>query len=227
MTTPFLIAITGGSGSGKSTLANTLVDRMGQDKALLFTEDAYYQPREFHGPDAPLWSEEEMEQKVDFDDPTSKDLDLFEAQLAALKRGESVLQPHYDFATHDRIMGKEVQLDPKPVIIAEGVHVLCRPQLFSLFDLTVFVDTPPDLRLARRILRDVHERKRDMDRVIRQYLTYVRPAHGRHTEPAKFSCDLVIQDEGPLAMINGRPNQRAKVRLAAPVWAFLKDEGLA
>lgn len=226
MTSPFLIAVAGGSGSGKSTLARTLQRRLGEQKVLLFTEDAYYQPREFHGAQAPLWSPEEMEANIDFDDPASKDMALFEAQLSALKRGESVLQPHYDFGQHDRIMGKELELDPRPIIIAEGVHVLSAPRLFDLFDLTVYVDTPPDIRLARRILRDVRERERKVERVIAQYLTYVRPAHNRFTEPAKYGCDIVIQDEGPLAMTMGQPDKRAEDRLAAPVWAFLVDEGL-
>lgn len=226
MNSPYLIAVTGGSGSGKSTLAKTLSERLGEDQVLLFTEDAYYRPREAHGPDAPLWTASEMEARVNFDDPASKDMDLFENHLAALRRGEGIIQPFYDFALHDRVMGRETELKPRPIIIAEGVHVLSRESCFALFDLSVFVDTPPDIRLARRIQRDMNERGREVDRVIRQYLTFVRPAHARHTEPAKLMCDLVIQDEGPLAMSMGKPDRKAEGRLAAPVLARLSDEGV-
>ncbi len=221
---PYLIAVTGGSGSGKTTLARTLFKRLGADRAVEMGEDNYYHPREHHGMDAPLWTAEEMERKVDFDSPASKDMDLFEAHVAALKRGESISQPHYDFSKHDRVLGKEETISPRPIVIVEGVHVLSEPILFLHFDLTVFVDTPPDIRLARRVMRDKRERGRDVERTLVQYLTYVRPAHARWTEPAKFNCDIVIQDEGPLATGMGKPVQRAADRLVAPVWSRLVEE---
>ena len=226
MTSFFLIAVTGGSGSGKSTLAKSLKQKLGDERVLLFSEDAYYQPREFHGAEAPSWNAAQMEENVDFDDPASKDMALMATQLAALKRGESILQPYYDFALHDRVAGNEVELSPKPIIVADGVHVLSNKAFFELFDLTVFVDTPADLRLARRIQRDVKERGREVDRVIAQYLKFVRPAHGLYTEPAKLNCDLVIQDEGPLAMAMGEPDKKAENRLVAPVLGYLQYEGV-
>lgn len=226
MHTPYMIAITGGSGSGKSTLANALLEKLGPDMALAFGEDNYYRPRESYGVDAPLWSLEQMEQRIDFDNPESKDMALFEMHVDALRRGESVVQPHYDFSRHDRDMGRQVTLDPRPVIIVEGLHVLCEPRYFTLFDLTVFVETPPDLRLARRIQRDVRERNRELDRVLAQYLTFVRPAHARFTEPAKFMCDLVIHDEGPLASTLNAPDEKAQQRLIAPVWGRLIDDNV-
>ena len=220
---PFMIAVTGGSGSGKSTLASALSARIGAEHVLNFSEDNYYRPREHYHVDAPTWSAEEMEKRVDFDDPQSKSMDMLESHLDALKRGESIRQPVYDFARHDRRMGQETTLDPKPIIIAEGVHVLCEPRYFDLFDLTVFVDTPADLRLARRIQRGTKERGRDLDRILAQYLNFVRPAHARYTEPAKIQCDLIIQDEGPLASTLNKPDKKAEDRLVAPVWTFLTD----
>lgn len=226
MIQPYMIAVTGGSGSGKSTLANALVKRIGAGRAQVFGEDNYYKPREHYGVDAPGWSDAEMEKRIDFDDPASKEMDLLESHLAALKNGESISQPVYDFSVHDRDMGKQEIISPSEFIIVEGVHVLHEKRYFSLFDLTVFVDTPPDLRLARRIKRDVTERGRDLDRILAQYLTFVRPAHAKFTEPAKVLCDLIIQDEGPLACAVGRPDPRAEARLLAPLWGFLQDQDL-
>ncbi|MEM8921232.1 MAG: uridine kinase [Pseudomonadota bacterium] len=226
MDAPYLIAITGGSGSGKTTLARVLTSRLGAERALLLGEDNYYRPRIDYGPEAPGWTAAQMEQKINFDDPASKDMALFETHLRDLQAGRSIEQPIYDFATHDRVDGETRKLPPKPVIIVEGVHVLSDQALFDLFDLTVFVDTPDDLRLARRIARDVAERGRALDRVLAQYLNFVRAAHHRFTEPAKFRCDIVVKDEGPLASAVGVPGPAAEARLAAAVWARLLADGI-
>ncbi len=226
MTKPYMIAITGGSGSGKSTLAQALLDKLGGDKVLIMGEDNYYKPREHQHPDAPLWSNQEMEERVDFDDPVSKNMDMFESHIVSLKQGETIGQPIYDFSKHDRVDGEEKILSPRPFIVCEGVHTLSHRKYFNLFDLTIYVDTPADLRMARRIKRDVSERGRDLDRVIAQYLNFVRPAHAQFTEPAKYLCDLIIEDEGPTAAKVGKPDAKAQARLLAPVWSFLKDENL-
>ncbi len=226
MNKPYMIAITGGSGSGKSTLAQALLDKLGEDKVLLMGEDNYYKPREHQHPDAPLWSMKEMEERVDFDDPASKNMDMYEAHLVALRQGRTISQPVYDFTKHDRIDGAEKVLSPRPIIVCEGVHTLSDKSYFNLFDLTIFVETPADLRLARRIERDVNERNRELNRVLAQYLNFVRPAHAQYTEPAKFLCDLIIKDEGPLAAQVGSPNARAEARLLAPLWSYLIEEGV-
>ncbi len=227
MASPYMIAITGGSGSGKSTLARAMQEKLGEDKLLVIGEDNYYKPREHQHTDAPLWSNQEMEERIDFDDPATKNMDMYESHMVSLKQGETIGQPIYDFSKHDRIVGEETLLSPRPFIICEGVHTLCEKKYFNLFDLTIYVDTPADIRLARRIKRDVSERGRDLDRVIAQYLSFVRPAHAKYTAPAKYMCDLIIEDEGPLAAKVGQPSAKAEARLLAPVWSFLQDEGLA
>ena len=222
--TPYLIGITGGSGSGKSTLADALKLRLGDEQCTLLEEDHYYKARTDQAGGAETWSLEEVEANVNFDATTSKDMALMTSNIAALKRGETIRQPIYDFATHDRVAGESVTVRPTPVIIVEGIHVLSEPELADLFDLKIYVDTPDDLRLSRRILRDVIPkseggRGRSVDRVISQYLKFVRASHHRFTEPAKFICDLVIADEGLPAYGNACPSKAAIDRMVAPVMA--------
>ena len=216
---PYLIAITGASGSGKSTLAQALMDKIGPDQVTLVREDNYYRPRSDYGTEAINWTPAEVEKHIDFDDPASKDMDLFQAHVKALASGQSNNQPVYDFATHDRVAKAANKLPARPVVILEGLHCLFEPSMFDLCDLTVYVDTPSDICLARRIWRDSHERGRSVERILDQYLTFVRPAHARYTAPAKLRCDLIISDDGPLASSVGAPSPEARMRLLAPVWA--------
>ncbi len=223
---PYMIAVTGGSGSGKSTLAGALQHRLGEDRAVLLTEDAYYRPRAEQAPGAASWSPAECEARINFDDPRAKEMDRFRLDLEALRAGQAILQPVYDFASHDRLPGAIDRREPRAVAIVEGVHVLSDPGFAQLFDLTVFVDTPDDIRLARRIRRDVAERGRALERVLAQYFAFVRVAHRRFTEPAKLLCDLVIADEGPLAYEADAPSAASVDRLVAPVWAKLSLDGI-
>lgn len=218
---PFLIGISGGSGSGKTTLADALFEKLGPDRALLVGDDNYYRTRAEQG--AVGWSEEKVEAHVNFDDSAAKDMALFRSHIEALKAGQKIEQPVYDFATHDRVIGASTSMEAKPIILVEGIHVLSDPETTTLFDLTVFVDTPDDLRLARRIKRDVRERGRDLDRVIAQYLKFVRPTYYRVTHPAKYTCDLVIADEGLPAYGHARPSARAVERMIAPVLGRLPE----
>ena len=217
--TPFIIAIAGGSGSGKSTLADALVAELGPSRAVKLGEDNYYWPLSHYGaPDTPeAWRE--LTAQINFDDPASKDLDLMEADLRQLKSGIAIAQPVYDYARHDRRPGETRRIEPHEVIVLEGIHVLSIPQIRDLIDLSVYVETQDDLRLARRIRRDVIERKREVDDVLRQYLSTVRPAHYAFTYPAKFSADLVIADEGLPAYGEVRPSPDAVRRMMAPVLA--------
>jgi uridine kinase len=226
MAKAFMIAITGGSGSGKTTLARELRDRLGEAACALVTEDNYYLPRHRHTPDVTGWANEKIEQTINFDSPQSKEMVLFREHILALSKGKGADQPVYDFAIHDRVEGAINHIEPRPVVICEGLHVLADPAFAPLFDLTIFVETSDDLRLIRRIRRDRAERGRNSEGVILQYLRFVREAHHRYTQPAKYLCDLVVADEGHPAFQNDSPNAIAIERLVAPVWVRLERMGV-
>jgi uridine kinase len=152
---PVLIAITGGSGSGKSTLAGALAAALEPDRCVVVTEDNYYWPRSRHVPPTAGLSVAEIEAVVNFDDPAAKDMDLFRRHLEALKAGQPVDQPHYRFDLHDRDPSQTHRIEPRPVVIAEGVHVMWHAETARLFDLRIYVDTRDDLRVIRRIRRDL------------------------------------------------------------------------
>ncbi|MDP3736556.1 MAG: uridine kinase [Hyphomonadaceae bacterium] len=226
MAKSFMIAVTGGSGSGKTTLAHALFRRLGPDKCVLVTEDNYYRPRSFYGADALKMGNAELEVTFDFDDPAGKDMEHLRRDIEALKRGESIEQPVYDFPTHDRKPGATKRIDTRPIVIIEGIHVLSDISFFPLFDLTVFVDAPADLRLIRRIRRDQQERARSAESVIQQYLRFVRGAHARFIEPAKHECDIVVVCEAAPPNHDATPDGDSIDRLVAPVWTQLQKEGV-
>lgn len=205
----FVIAISGGSGSGKSTIVDGLIERLSPSVATQFHEDSYYWPLSHYGtnPDT---------QDIDYDSPKSKDVEMLARDLAALKANQSVNQPIYDFSKHDRLTETRL-LQPAPIILLEGIHVLTITEISHLIDLSVYVDTSLDLRLARRIRRDVVERGRSIDSVLQQYMSRVRPAHYRYTHSAKYSADLVIADEGSLAYGKFTPSKDAVDRMLAPI----------
>ena len=223
--TCFLLAIAGGSGSGKSTLAEGLRTALGAGQTVTFLEDAYYWPISRYGPFATDDEKKECIANINFDDPASKDEDMLVRDLLALKSGEAVNQPVYDFDTHDRVEGASNPLSPAPIIIFEGIHVLSIPALKDAIDLSIYVDTPDDLRLARRIRRDVMERDRTVESVLNQYLSTVRSAHYSFTFPAKFEADLVIADDGLPAYGKIRPDNAAIERMMAPVLERLRTLG--
>lgn len=204
---PLLIAVAGGSGSGKSTLAGALEARLPAGTVTLVIEDAYYgdyggRP----GFDAATF---------DFDDVGAKDHALLGEHLAALRAGRSVEAPLYCFETHRRLPSV-ASVAPAPLIVVEGAHLLCTPELAALFDLRIFVDTPPDVRFIRRLIRDQAQRGRTADSVIQQYLATVRPAHERLIEPSRTRADIVIADDRGAVI----PDDPAELdRLLAPVLA--------
>lgn len=183
---PLLIAVAGGSGSGKSTLAAALQARLPEGTVRVVIEDAYYGD----------WGGEPGfdAASFDFDHISAKDHDLLARHLQALKAGETVEGPIYCFSTHRRKPETET-LTPSPVIVVEGAHLLCTPELAEIFDLKVFVDTPADVRFIRRLIRDQRERDRTADSVISQYLATVRPAHERFIQPSRMIADVVITDD--------------------------------
>ncbi len=209
-----LIAITGGSGSGKSTLAEALVASLAPGAAVLMREDSYYRDAaSLPGFDAATF---------DFDDVTARDHDLMIRDLRALKSGQDIVAPVYSFIHHGREPGGE-PVRAAEVVIVEGTHVLCTPDLVDLFDIRVFVDTPADIRFIRRLLRDQSERGRTADSVVAQYLATVRPGHERLTEPSRVNADFIIADATAAVRLE---DTQAVVRLAAPVLAHPLLAGL-
>lgn len=202
-----LIGITGGSGSGKSTLAEAVHAALPAGAAVLLREDSYYI-------DAAALPDFDPA-AFDFDDVAARDHTLLAEHLTALKAGRGVTAPIYSFLHHGREPGGEA-VPPAQVVIVEGAHILCTPQVAALFDIRVFVDTPADIRFIRRLLRDQIERGRTAESVIHQYLATVRPGHERLTEPSRVHADFIIADTTAAVRLT---DPQAVVRLAAPVLA--------
>jgi uridine kinase len=181
-----LIGIAGGTGSGKTTLAKRLKGTFGDDVALL-CQDFYY-----HSFDNLTYEERKL---LNFDHPDAFDSKLLIEQLKRLKNLESVERPTYSFVEYKRL-NETVREEPKHVIILEGILIFENPQLAELMDIKVFVDTDADIRLARRLMRDTHERGRDLDSVINQYLNTVKPMHEAFIEPSKKNADVIIPEGG-------------------------------
>lgn len=224
-TQPFLIAMTGGSGSGKSTVADALVELCADIGIVIFHEDGYYWPMSHYGAADTDAARAAIISRVNYDDPISKETSLMARQLADLKAGRTIEQPIYDYDHHDR-KEETLTIAPAPIIVLEGIHALSVPELAPLIDLSIYVDTPDDLRLARRLRRDVVERGRSVESVLAQYLGTVRASHYRHTFPAMFEADLVIADEGLPAYGQVRPNEEAIARMLAPIMDRLRSVGV-
>lgn len=177
-----MIGIAGGSGSGKSTFTNRLKKEFG-DQVTVIYHDNYYRSNE----GIPF----EVRQKVNYDHPDAFETDLLIAHLKALRRGESVQCPVYNYAEHNRSQ-ETVELRPSRIIIIEGILVLENPELRSLFDIKIYVEADADERIIRRIIRDVKERGRHVEDISEQYLTTVKPMHYLYVEPTKALADIVI-----------------------------------
>lgn len=181
---PLFIGIAGGSGSGKTTIARSVVSRL-EGKVALVPHDAYYRHR------SDLSFEERT--RVNYDHPESLETELLVKHLETLRSGVAIEQPVYDFSTHLR-SGETVNIEPGQVVVVEGILVLAEPELRSELDLKIFVDTDPDLRLARRIERDIEERGRTVDAVLEQYFATVRPMHLEFVQPSMRYADLIIPE---------------------------------
>ena len=201
-----LVAITGGSGSGKSTLAEGLAAALPAGATSLISEDWYYRDCSAFPDFDPV--------RFDFDDIVIRDHDLLAQDLTALKAGRAIHAPLYDFATHSREAEAGQRVEPAPVLIVEGAHLLCSETLAALFDLRIYLDTPDDVRFIRRLLRDQAHRGRTARSVIDQYLSTVRPAHFRLTHVSQQRADLIVRD--PSTTVD-RPDPDAVAALVRPL----------
>ena len=183
---PFLIGVAGGSSSGKTTVAERLAELAGAEHLALIKLDSYYVQL-----DMPI----EQRREFNYDHPSAFDWPLLNDHLAALAAGASVPVPVYDYVDHNR-SGEVRVVVPAQIVVVEGILVLWEPTLRDRFDLKVFLDTDADLRLIRRLQRDVAERGRSTESVIDQYLATVRPAHEQFIEPSKRYADVIIPNGG-------------------------------
>ena len=185
--TPFLIGLAGGTGSGKTTVANAIVKRVGQERIAILSHDSYY--RDFV--DLP----KDILDRQNFDHPDSLESELLVRHLKALKQGMVVETPIYDFKVHRRA-AESRRVEPRKVILVDGILIFAEPELRKLFDVRIYVDTDADIRLIRRLKRDIAERGRSVESVVSQYESTVRPMHMEFVEPSKRYADLIIPEGG-------------------------------
>ncbi|MGZ6391839.1 MAG: uridine kinase [Ktedonobacterales bacterium] len=184
---PLIIGVAGGTGAGKTTVARAIIEAVGYDRIAVLPEDAYYREYAHHS--------EAARAAINWDHPDAIEVDLLLAQLQQLMRGEAVERPIYDFASYARAP-ETVRIEPKPVLLVEGILIFVDARLRDLFDVKVYVDTDADLRFIRRLMRDVAERGRTVENVVSQYLNTVRPMHLAFVEPAKRYADVIVPEGG-------------------------------
>ena len=203
MSSVYIIAIAGGSGSGKSTFASRLLNQFPESVSLVSC-DNYYKAQDH----LPL----EERRLLNYDAPESLEFDLMARHLQALKQGEAVDCPVYDYALHTR-SNKVERIEPRPVIIVDGILILSDPALRELFDLMIYVEADADERILRRARRDMETRGRQIDDIMHQYLSTVKPMHETYVEPSKKHADLIL---------NGGLNPVALELVACKIQDFLK-----
>lgn len=191
-TPPLLVGIAGGSGSGKTSLARALANALGADRVALLCHDAYYRDRGALLPEA--------RSSLNYDVPDALDQRLFVEHLGTLRAGLPVRPPTYCFVTHRRT-GAAAPLAPRPIVVVEGILLLWEPAVRAALDLSIFVDAPEDIRLARRLARDVAERGRTVEAALVQFRTTVRDAHRAYVEPTRAMADLVLGNVAPLERV--------------------------
>jgi uridine kinase len=185
---PVIIGIAGGTGSGKTTVARSIYNRVGKDRIEWVSHDAYYNDFRDLTP--------EQLNAVNWDHPDSLETELMVKHLDELIAGRAVDIPVYDFTTHHRKSDETQRVEPRKVVIVEGILVLAEPEVRKRIDIKLFVDTPPDIRFVRRLVRDVQKRGRSVESVVHQYLYTVRPMHEEFVEPSKRYADLIIPEGG-------------------------------
>jgi uridine kinase len=182
---PVTLGLAGGTGSGKTCFARALAERVGAERVALLSLDAYY-----HDP-SHLPFEERA--RINYDHPSAYDIELLVTHLDALKRGESIPRLAYDYVTHSRV-NLDGGVEPRPLVLLEGILVLEDGRVRERLDIKIFIDTDADVRVLRRLKRDISERGRSLDCVTRQYLESVRPMHLEFTEPSKRHADLIVPE---------------------------------
>jgi uridine kinase len=182
-----VVGIAGGTGSGKTTVAKTIASALPASRVAMIEYDAYYRDR----PDLTM----EGRAQLNFDHPDAFEIDLFVEHIAALKEGQGVDVPIYDFKTHRRKTESQ-RVEAAPVVIVEGILVFVDPRVRERLDMKIFVDTDPDIRVFRRIRRDMEQRGRTFESIREQYYRTVRPMHLQFVEPSKRWADLIIPEGG-------------------------------
>ncbi|HEX5890625.1 MAG TPA: uridine kinase [Pyrinomonadaceae bacterium] len=198
-----IIGICGGTGSGKTTVANRILESVSANEVVFIQQDSYYR----NLTDLPL----DYRHIANFDHPDALDNDLLVNHVRRLKAGEAVELPLYDFKTHTR-MNETRHVEPKPIVIVEGILIYADPRLLEQMDIKVFVDTPDDIRFIRRLRRDLAERGRTIESVIEQYIATVRPMHMQFVEPSKRHADVIIPEGGhnlvSIDLLSGKIRER-------------------
>ena len=198
-----IIGISGGTGSGKTTVANRILESVSASEVVFIQQDSYYR----NVNDLPL----DYRGVANFDHPDALDNELLLNHLRRLKSGEPIDLPLYDFKTNSRLSDTR-RVEPKPIVILEGILIFAEPRLLEQMDIKVFVDTPDDIRFIRRLRRDLAERDRTVESVIKQYMGTVRPMHMQFVEPSKRHADVIIPEGGhnlvSIDLLSGKIRER-------------------
>lgn len=202
LSSPVILGVAGGTGSGKTTVARAILERVGRQRIAFLAQDSYYADI--------VWQSPEHRAAHNFDHPAAIDTDRLVSDLSTLKQGKQVECPVYDFVNHRR-SEETVRIEPRSVILAEGILLFAEPRLRDLMDLKIYVDTDADVRLMRRIQRDMSERGRSLEDILRQYMETVRPMHLEFVEPSKRWADVIVPEGGAnrvaLEMVTARMHQ--------------------
>lgn len=184
---PLVIGIAGGTGSGKSTVSRAILESIPESNVAIIEQDCYYKDQSHLPPEERV--------NVNYDHPLAFDTDLLIEHIEELINGQAIEKPQYDFTVHNR-KKESLRVEPRDIIIVEGILVLDVPKLRELMDIKIFVDTDADVRIIRRIERDMRERGRSLESIINQYLNIVKPAHNEFCEPTKRYADIIIPEGG-------------------------------
>jgi uridine kinase len=186
---PIIIGISGGTGAGKTTFAKLVINKIGEDKVAYIQQDSYYKDQS----NVPITKRN----NINYDHPSAIDINLLALHLKNLKESLTIQKPIYDFTKHIRLPRSEL-IAPKEIILVEGILILASSAIRKLLDIKVYLEADADIRLARRIQRDINERDRDVASVMSQYLKTVKPMHIKFIEPAKKYADIIVSGAGSL-----------------------------